>query len=103
MIRRARKLGGTRPDPEFRLWLAYGGYLLSICGVVVLLVQNANAAPMHWNVSPIVGAAIAGVGNQIITTVLITYVVDCYPEQAAAVGVFITFVRQTWGFIGPFW
>ena len=104
MNRRARKLGaGKRPSPEYRLWLSYGGYLLSICGVVVFLVQINNAPPLHWNVSPIIGAGIAGAGNQIITTVLITYAVDCYGEDAASVGVFITFVRQVWGFIGPFW
>lgn len=103
MSRRTKKLEGVRPEPEFRLWLSYGGYLLSICGIVVFLVQIENAASLHWNVSPIIGAGIAGVGNQIITTVLITYAVDCYTEQAAAVGVFITFVRQMWGFIGPFW
>ena len=98
----AKRQGGVRPPPEFRLWLSYGGYLLAICGVVVFLVQIENAAPLHWNVSPIIGASIAAAGNQIITTVLITYAVDCYAEQAATVGVFITFVRQTWGFIGPF-
>ena len=103
MTWRTKRSGGIRPDPEFRLWLSYGGYLLSICGVVIFLVQIENAAPMHWNVSPIIGAGIAGAGNQIITTVLITYAVDCYSEEAATVGVFITFVRQTWGFIGPFW
>ena len=37
------------------------------------------------------------------TTVFITYAVDCYKPEAASVGVFITFVRQIWGFIGPFW
>ena len=34
---------------------------------------------------------------------MITYAVDCYREEAASVGVFITFVRQIWGFLGPFW
>jgi hypothetical protein len=29
--------------------------------------------------------------------------VDCYPDEAGSIGVFITFVRQIWGFIGPFW
>lgn len=103
MGRRAKKVGGVRPQPEYRLWLNYGGYLLSIIGVVVFLVQIENAAPLHWNISPIIGAGIAGAGNQIVTTVSITYAVDCYTEDAAGVGVFITFVRQIWGFIGPFW
>lgn len=102
MNRRARKIN-NRPAPEYRLWLSYFGYILSIVGTVVFLVQIQDAPPLKWNVSPIIGAGIAAVGNQIITTVLITYCVDCYREEAASVGVFITFVRQTWGFIGPFW
>ena len=101
MNRRAKR--GVHPQPEYRLWLSYFGYALSICGVVVFLVQIENAPALHWNVSPIIGAGIAGAGNQIITTVLITYAIDCYIEDAATVGVFITFVRQIWGFIGPFW
>lgn len=102
MNRRARKTDKT-PWPEFRLWLSYPGYLLTICGVVVFLVCIEQAHTLDWNVTPIVGAAIAAVGNQIVTTVLVTYAVDCYREEAASVGVFITLVRQTWGFIGPFW
>ena len=62
-----------------------------------------QAAPLQWNVTPIVGAGIAAAGNQIVTTVLMTYAVDCYPEEAGSIGVFITFVRQIWGFLGPFW
>lgn len=103
MSRRTRKQGGVRPQPEFRLWLSYGGYLLCIVGVIVFLVQIGNATEMQWNVSPIIGAGIAGAGNQIVTTVVITYAVDCHTEDAAGVGVFITFVRQMWGFVGPFW
>jgi MFS family permease len=102
MNRRTRKIH-RRPAPEYRLWLSYAGYLLTICGVVVFLIRIDEAPELHWNVTPIVGAAIAGAGNQIVTTVLITYAVDCYNEEAASVGVFITFVRQIWGFIGPFW
>lgn len=103
MSRRTKKQGGIHPPPEYRLWLSYGGYLLTIIGIVVFLVQIENATPMQWNVSPVIGAGIAAAGNQIVTTVVITYCVDCYVEDAAVVGVFITFVRQIWGFIGPFW
>ena len=102
MNRRKRKVG-VSPQPEFRLWLSYPGELFAICGVVVFLVRIDQAPALHWNVTPLVGAAIASVGNQIVTTVMITYAVDCYREEAASVGVFITFVRQMWGFIGPFW
>ncbi|OJI96868.1 hypothetical protein ASPVEDRAFT_258295 [Aspergillus versicolor CBS 583.65] len=96
------KRAGRAPAPEYRLWLGYIGIGLAVCGVVVFLVQTENASS-NWNVTPLVGAAIAAAGNQIVTTVDITYAVDCYSRDPAAVGVFITFVRQTWGFIGPFW
>lgn len=94
---------GARPAPEYRLWLSYLGYLLSICGVIVFLVRIDQAPEGQWNVTPIVGAGIAAAGNQIVTTIIITYCVDCYHEEAASIGVFITFVRQIWGFLGPFW
>lgn len=102
--RRKRQNGeAPAPAPEFRLWLAYIGHALTVCGVVVFAVQIGHAAEGKWNVTPVVGAAIAAAGNQIVTTVNITYAVDCYRAEAASVGVFITFVRQVWGFIGPFW
>ncbi|KAI0017910.1 major facilitator superfamily domain-containing protein [Xylariomycetidae sp. FL0641] len=101
MTRRRRRHGGN--DPEFRLWLSYAGYLLTVAGVVVFLVRTQQAPAGRWNVTPVVGAGIAAAGNQIVTTVLITYAIDCYPDEAAGIGVFITLVRQIWGFIGPFW
>ncbi|KAF2719505.1 MFS general substrate transporter [Polychaeton citri CBS 116435] len=102
MALRERKRRRSAP-PEYRLWLSYAGHLLTICGVVVFLVRIEQAPALHWNITPIIGAAIASAGVQIVTTVMITYSVDCHREEAASVGVFITFVRQIWGFIGPFW
>jgi hypothetical protein len=97
-----QKKGGQYPEPEYRLWLSYIGHVLTVCGVVVFCVQLGKAGD-KWNITPIIGAAIAAGGNQIVTTINITYAVDCYRTDAASVGVFITFVRQIWGFIGPFW
>lgn len=102
MNRGARKTD-ARPAPEYRLWLSYPGLLLTIVGFIVFCIQLQNATPMQWNITPIIGAAIAACGNQIITTVLITYAIDCHTEQSASIGVFVNFVRSTWGFIGPFW
>ncbi|EPS31933.1 hypothetical protein PDE_06892 [Penicillium oxalicum 114-2] len=101
MALRQKKIG-TYPAAEYRLWLSYLGHILTIVGVVVFAVQLGKAGD-QWNITPIIGAAIAASGNQIVTTVNITYAVDCYRADAASVGVFITFVRQMWGFIGPFW
>lgn len=97
-----QKKTGVPPAAEYRLWLSYIGHALTIAGVVVFAVQLGKAGNT-WNITPIIGAAIAAGGNQIVTTINITYAVDCYRADAASVGVFITFVRQTWGFIGPFW
>lgn len=102
MNRRTRKLQ-ARPEPEFRLWLSYPGVILAIVGVIVFLVRTQQAPEGHWQVSPIVGTAIAAFGNQLVTTVMVTYAVDSYPQDSGSVGVFVTFVRQVWGFIGPFW
>ncbi|KAF5137971.1 putative efflux pump mfs2 [Metarhizium anisopliae] len=96
-----RQKTGKQQRPEFRLWLSYIGHLLTIAGTVVFFVQLSKA--QTWNVTPLIGAGISAGGNQIVTTIMITYAVDCYPHDAAAVGVFILLVRQTWGFIGPFW
>ncbi|KAF2096303.1 MFS transporter [Rhizodiscina lignyota] len=102
--RKTRKNGnGIRPEPEYRLWLSYFGFMLVIIGLIVFGVQVNNAAVGHWDVSPIVGIAIAGAGNQIITTILVTYAIDCHPEQSSSIGVFVNIFRSTWGFIGPFW
>ncbi|EAT78828.2 hypothetical protein SNOG_13804 [Parastagonospora nodorum SN15] len=103
MRARAKRIAPRRPAPEFRLWLSYFGILLTICGIVVFLVRIEQAPEGQWNVTPIIGAGIAAAGNQIVTTTLIMYAVDCYPDEAGSIGVFITFVRHVWGFIGPFW
>ncbi|CEL01070.1 Putative Synaptic vesicle transporter SVOP [Aspergillus calidoustus] len=103
MNRRARKDHRGRSEPEFRLWLAYPGVILTIVGVIVFLVCTQQAPEGHWEVRPIIGIGIAAFGNQLVTTVLVTYAVDSYPLDSGSVGVCVTFVRQVWGFIGPFW
>ncbi|RHZ46621.1 putative MFS multidrug transporter [Aspergillus thermomutatus] len=102
MARRARRLA-RRPDPEFRLWLSYLGFLLTIAGMVVFLVCTERATRGVWTVAPVVGTGVAAFGNQVVTTVMTTYAVDAYPADAGSIGVFINFVRSEWGFIGPFW
>lgn len=100
MSKNGRK--GARPAPEYRLWLSYIGYALACCGLVVFYVQIDRSGD-KWNVTSMVGGAITTAGNQVITTILITYAVDCHPADSSGIGVFVNFVRQIWGFIGPFW
>ncbi|KUI69343.1 hypothetical protein VM1G_05060 [Cytospora mali] len=102
MSARRKRLGGRSPEHEFRLWLSYFGFALCIIGLVVFLVQLSYAGNI-WDVTPLIGVGICSAGNQIANTVLMTYAVDCYKEDAASIGAFITFIRQIWGFIGPFW
>ncbi|KAM0545775.1 hypothetical protein ACHAPJ_011199 [Fusarium lateritium] len=93
MNRPARKTG-DKTRPEYRLWFSYLGFALVIAGVVVFLVQIQLAPQGLWNITPVIGIALAGAGNQISTTVLITYAVDRHPEESASIGVFVTFIRQ---------
>lgn len=102
MSYRGRRIG-HRPPPEFRLWLSYIGFTLAMVGTIVFLVCTEKSQPGKWTVVPLVGTGIASFGNQVVTTVLTTYAVDNHPEDAGSVGVFINFIRLTWGFIGPFW
>ncbi|KAI2737551.1 hypothetical protein DTO013E5_4362 [Penicillium roqueforti] len=102
MSRRSRCIN-RKAEPEFRLWLSYFGFALTIIGIIVFLVCTQESPSGHWNVTPIIGTAIGAVGNQLVTTVMITYAIDCFPQEAGNIGVFITFVRQIWGFLGPFW
>lgn len=90
--------GGTRII-EDRLWLAYPGLILVVVGLVVWGVTTQQAPEGHWVVSPSIGAAIASFGCQLITTVLVTYVVDVDPSRSADTGLVINLVRQLWAFV----
>lgn len=102
-MRVGKKRQGLAPEPEFRLWLSYLGYVLTIVGVAVFLVTTETATAGKWTVVPVVGSAVAAAGNQVVTTVLVTYAVDSAAQNAAGVGVFVSLVRQVIGFLGPFW
>ncbi|KAI9739774.1 MAG: hypothetical protein M1834_006494 [Cirrosporium novae-zelandiae] len=87
MNRQAKKLG-YRPAPEYRLWASYLGFLSVIVGLIVFGVKLDQLPLMEYNVSPTIGIGICAFGNQIVTTVLITYVVDCHQDSAASIGPF---------------
>lgn len=77
--------------------MSYAGFAIVICGLVVFTV---HAGKIHlYNISPIVGLVISACGDQIITTVLVTYAVDCYHKHSASIGVFINLIQSTRGFI----
>ena len=100
-MRRQKTHGRSDPaNPEWRLWMSYLGFATVICGLVVFTVQIDKI--QLYNISPVVGLAISAFGNQLITTVLFTYAIDCHHEHSASIGVFFNLVRSTWGFIGTF-
>lgn len=88
---------------EDRLWISYNGYICVIFGLIIWGVRLQQAPQGEWNVTPLIGCAFAAGGNQIVTTALITYVIDVDYTKSAETGLFLTFVRQVFGFIGPFY
>ncbi|GAA5857965.1 hypothetical protein JCM1840_000986 [Sporobolomyces johnsonii] len=100
---RTRRAGGNR-EPEMRLPLALPGYLLCAVGIIVFGVQLQNTEAGHWNVTPIVGVAIAIFGLQLVTTVSYAYVVESMPpDLAPRVPAFVALFRQIYAFTAPFY
>lgn len=118
------RAGKPSPAPEDRLWIAQLGFPFEIAGIVIFFLRIAEAKPLHWNITPIIGSGIAAFGMQIVTTVLITCMplpfsgrspheshnyantkttLDCSDilkgSESAAVGAAINVVRLTWGFV----
>lgn len=62
---------------------------------MVFLVQTEKASS-QWDITPLIGAASAAVGNEIVTTVTISYAVSYYRSNASSVGVFMIVMPQTW-------
>jgi hypothetical protein len=90
-------------SPTPRLWFSYLGFVTVIVGILIWGVRIAQATEGKWNVTPLVGAGIAAFGNQIVTTTLITFAVDCHRSRAGDIGVLVNLIRQVWGFISPFY
>ncbi|KAG2736678.1 hypothetical protein G9P44_000768 [Scheffersomyces stipitis] len=102
MARSIKKRNGQRVIAD-RLFISYNGYLLVIVGLVVWGVYLDRAQPGHWKINALIGSAIIAAGNNIVATVLITFAIDCNPACAADIGLYMTFVRQVYGFIAPFY
>jgi MFS family permease len=83
--------------PADRLWLFYVAFATLTAGLLTWGFQLQKA--VTWNVTPCVGAAIASFGNQMQTTILTTFAVESQRERPTDVGVFISMVRQVYGFV----
>lgn len=92
-----RKKGYSRPAD--RLWLFYIAFSTFTAGLLTWGFQLQKATT--WNVTPCVGAAIASFGNQMQTTILTTFAVESKKERSTDVGVFVSMLRQLYGFVSP--
>ncbi|CAN3476787.1 multidrug transporter Dtr1p [Diutina catenulata] len=92
---------GKNPHPYTRLWLSYPGFVFAIVGLVIFGVQVQNLT--QFNITPLIGLVIGSFGLQMITTTLISFCIDLSPQRASEVVLFITAVRQTHAFVGPFY
>ncbi|KAK6459477.1 major facilitator superfamily multidrug-resistance protein [Scheffersomyces xylosifermentans] len=102
MARCIKKRGGKKVVVD-RLWVSYNGFVLVIVGLIVWGIFLDKAKPGDWKISPLIGAAIAAAGNNIVATVLIAFAIDCDPGYASDVGLYMNLVRQVFGFLGPFY
>lgn len=83
--------------PADRLWLSYIGFGTVFAGLLVWGFQLEKA--VFWNITPCIGMAVAAFGNQVLTTILVSFAVDSHKEHAASIGVFINLCRQIYGFV----
>lgn len=97
-----KKRGGKRVIVD-RLWVSYYGYVFVVVGLIVWGVYLNRVKENNWTISPLIGAAVMAVGNDIIATVLTAFAIDSYPEYASDIGLYLNLVRQVFGFIGPFY
>ncbi|GAA5967638.1 hypothetical protein JCM8115_007012 [Rhodotorula mucilaginosa] len=103
MLWRTKRANGNR-EPEFRLPFAIPGVLVAAVGIIIFGVQLQNTQAGHWNVTPVIGVAIALFGTQLVTTVIYAYTVESQPaELQPRVPGFIAFARQLYAFTAPFY
>lgn len=103
-MKKGRLLSKSRStSAELRLWAAYLGAAIAITGVLVYTIMLSKAEHHHWTIVPNIGIALAGVGNQIVAIVAITYAIDKMgAPNAGTVSSAINQYRQIWGFVAPF-
>ncbi|KOC14594.1 hypothetical protein AFLA70_521g000701 [Aspergillus flavus AF70] len=94
-----RRRGQTCPAE--RLWLVYIGFVAVWAGLLTWGFQLEKAT--SWNVTPCVGAAIASFGNQVQTTVLLSFAIDSHREHSTSISVLFNFCRLVFGFFGRFY
>jgi hypothetical protein len=83
--------------PADRLWLVYIGFGTVFAGLLTWGFQIQKMT--SWNVTPCIGAAVASFGNQIQTTILLSFAIDSHPELSTSIGIFTNFCRLVYAFV----
>ncbi|ERS98342.1 hypothetical protein HMPREF1624_05126 [Sporothrix schenckii ATCC 58251] len=101
LVKRAlKKEHGWRP--ETLLVLNVTGLVAIVGGLLVYGIQLQGSAPGDW-ASPLAGMILFVFGQEIIVTVVMTYMTDCYPDQAAEVAIVFQFFFNLMCFHPPFY
>ncbi|GAA5821619.1 hypothetical protein JCM3770_005701 [Rhodotorula araucariae] len=103
MVWRTKRAGGNR-EPEMRLPFGLPGFILALVGILIFGIQLNNTKAGVWNVTPLIGVAIAIFGLQLVTTVVYAYVTESQPaHKQGLVPPFVAFLRQLYAFTAPFY
>lgn len=84
--------------PADRLWLSYIGFATAMAGLLTWGFQLDNATNT-WNITPLIGVAVASFGNQIVMTILISFSIDSHRDLATDIGICLSVYRQLYGFV----
>ncbi|KAF7342631.1 MFS general substrate transporter [Mycena sanguinolenta] len=96
----SRKSHGGEVVPEVRLHGIWAGAILHPIGVLIW--GFSWQYKTHW-MAPTIGFAIMNFAAQNISTVIYSYIADCYKPQTPESAQVLNFVRQTFGMTIGFW
>ncbi|BGP24751.1 hypothetical protein JCM10295v2_003670 [Rhodotorula toruloides] len=103
MLWRTKRANGNR-EPEMRIPFGLPGFVIGAVGTLVFGIQLQNTAAGRWNVTPLIGVAIALFGLQIVTTVVYSYAIEATTRKHQhLVSPFVGFMRQIYAFTAPFY
>lgn len=98
LTKRSIKLG--RPwEPELRFRAIWPSLFMMPVGLIIF--GTTLQFTKVW-AAPLIGNGIYIFGVQIMTTVVQTYIMECYPEQAMEAALVLNFFRNILSFIPPF-
>lgn len=98
--RAARKNGGVR-EAEMRLPALIPFAIISAVGMIVGNVALQRQWP--WPVLVVVGFGSTGIASTTVSTIAVSYAIDCYKPISGEIMVVVTIVKNTCGFGMSYW